>query len=298
MKSEQHFRVTYDGPALALARMDVAHLAPALLALSTLLSEANLALNGGKTTVGVSVQAGFRQGSFGIDLLIQQDLMQQVVNLFKGDEARAFANALAVLQALGMVAGGAVGLIALIKKIRGRRVEKIEPREERVAIVTAEETIIVDRATGLLYANRKLRGHLKDALAPLAQGAAARFVVGRDEREEVAIEAVDLPWFEPAATVEVLSDSILSGFVLQIESAVFKEGSKWRFSDGTNSWHAEIADAGFLSRIESGEERFGKGDVLVADVQRIQTVADGKLATEYRVVRVAEHRAPLQRSLL
>ncbi|MBS3936004.1 MAG: hypothetical protein KGZ43_07505 [Sulfuritalea sp.] len=298
MKSEMHFRVTYDGPGLAAARMDVAHLAPALLALAALLAEANATLNGDKTTVSVSVQAGFRQGSFGIDLLIQQDLMQQVVNLFKGDEASAFANATAVLEVLGMIGGGALGLIALIKKIRGRKVERIEPRAERVAIVTAEETIVVDRATGLLYANRKLRGHLKEVLAPLAQGAAARFVSGRDEREEVAVEAVDLPWFEPAATVEVLADSVLPGFVLQIESAVFKEGNKWRFSDGTNSWHAEIADAGFLARIESGEERFGKGDVLIADVQRIQTVADGKLATEHRIVRVVEHRVPLQRPLL
>lgn len=298
MKSEIHFRVTYDGPALATSRMDVVQLAPALLALSALLSEANATLNGDKTTVNVSVQAGFRQGSFGIDLLIQQDLMQQVVNLFKGDEATAFANAMAVLQALGMVGGGAIGLVALVKKIRGRKVERIEPRAERVAIVTAEETIIVDRETGLLYANRKLRGYLKDVLSPLAQGAATRFTSGRDDSEEAAIESVDLPWFEPAATVEVLSDSVLPGFVLQIESAVFKEGNKWRFSDGTNSWHAEIADAEFLSRIESGAERFGKGDVLLADVQRIQTVADGKLATEYRIVRVIEHREPLQRPLI
>lgn len=298
MKSEINFRVTYDGPDLAASRMDVAHLAPALLALSALLSEANLTLNGDKTTVSVAVQAGFRQGSFGIDLLIQQDLMQQVVNLFKGDEASAFANATAVLEALGMMGGTAVGLIALIRKIRGRRVDRIEPRAEGVAIVTSEETIIVDRATGLLYANRKLRSHLKDSLAPLAQGVATRFITGRDDKEEATIDAADLPWFEPAATVEVLADSILTGFVLQIESAVFKEGNKWRFSDGTNSWHAEIADAGFLARIESGEERFGKGDVLVADVQRIQTVSDGKLATEYRIVCVQEHRAPLQRPLI
>jgi hypothetical protein len=91
MKSEIHFRVTYDGPDLAAARMDVAHLA-----------------------------------------------------------------------ALGMIGGGAVGLIALLKKIRGRQVERVEPRAEQIAIVTAEETLLVDRATGLLYANRKLRGHLKE----------------------------------------------------------------------------------------------------------------------------------------
>lgn len=298
MKSEVNFRVTYDGPELAASSMDVAHLAPSLLAISALLKEANMALNGDKACVSVAVQAGFRQGSFGIDLLINQDLLQQVVNLFKGDEAAAFANAKAVLEALGLLAGSAYGLIKLIKKIRGRRVQRLEPVGDSVAVITLEETIIVDTATGVLYANRKLRGHLKDALAPLAQGVASSFISGHGDAIEAEIQSCDLPWFEPAATIEILADQMLVHCVLQIESAVFKEGNKWRFSDGTNTWHAELADANFLARIESGAERFGKGDVLIADVQRIQTLADGKLSTEHRLIRVLEHKAPLQRPLI
>lgn len=297
MKSEINFRVTYDGPELVASQMDIAHLAPALLALSALLKEANATLNGDKATVNVAVQGGFRQGSFGIELLIQQDLLQQVVNLFKGDEAAAFANAKAVLEVVGFLGGGAYGLVALLKKIRGRKVDRIEPRPEGVALITAEETIIVDRATGLLYTNRKLRTHLKDALSPLANGVATRFFTGMGNACNVEIAAEDLPWFEPAQTTEIIADDT-TRVTLLLESPVFKEGNKWRFSDGTTSFHAELVDADFLARVNAGEERFGKGDILVVRLQRIQSIADGRLSSDYRVIEVIEHREPLQRHLI
>lgn len=45
-------------------------------------------------------------------------------------------------------------------------------------------------------------------------------------------------------------------------------------------------------------ERFGKGDVLVVDLRRVQSVTDSGLRMEYAVVRVREHRSPLQRGLI
>lgn len=86
--------------------------------------------------------------------------------------------------------------------------------------------------------------------------------------------------------------------LLQIESAVFKDGNKWRFTDGGPAFFAEITDKDFLGRIESGSERCGKGDVLIVDLRRIQTVSDNGLKIEYIVETVREHRAPLQSGLL
>ena len=84
----------------------------------------------------------------------------------------------------------------------------------------------------------------------------------------------------------------------QVESAVFKDGNKWRFSDGASSFFAEITDADFLARIESGDERFGKGDVLIVDLRRIQSVTDNGLKLAFVIERVREHKAPLQAGLL
>lgn len=60
---------------------------------------------------------------------------------------------------------------------------------------------------------------------------------------------------------------------------------------------AEIVDVDFLARIDSGDERFGKGDVLIVDLRRIQSITDNGLKLEYAVEKVHEHRAPLQPGL-
>lgn len=101
-----------------------------------------------------------------------------------------------------------------------------------------------------------------------------------------------------ASEADVVSDTVISGVLLQIESAVFKDDNKWRFSDGATPFFAEISDPDFLARINSGDERFGKGDVLVVDLRRTQSISDTGLKTELAVEKVLEHRAPLQRPLI
>jgi hypothetical protein len=54
----------------------------------------------------------------------------------------------------------------------------------------------------------------------------------------------------------------------------------------------------FMSRIESGEKRFGKADVLLVDLRQTQFAIDGELKSEYRITRVLEHRAQLQKPLI
>ncbi|MEQ1659466.1 MAG: hypothetical protein ABL896_11885, partial [Hylemonella sp.] len=116
---------------------------------------------------------------------------------------------------------------------------------------------------------------------------------------ETVVTKSDVPWFELAASeADVVSDTVSEGVLLQIESAVFKDDNKWRFNDGATAFFAEIVDPDFLARINSGDERFGKGDVLVVDLQRVQSITDSGLKLEYTVVKVREHRAPLQTSLL
>jgi len=89
----------------------------------------------------------------------------------------------------------------------------------------------------------------------------------------------------------------LSRVVLQIESLTFKEGNKWRVNDGRGSFYAAMEDAAFMAKIESGE-RFGKGDVLVADMRQEQQVEEGDtLKTIHTITHVHEHNEPFQRKL-
>jgi hypothetical protein len=95
---------------------------------------------------------------------------------------------------------------------------------------------------------------------------------------------------------EVVSDSV-SRKVLLIESVVFKDGNKWRVHDGDYPFFATLDDEAFLARVNAGV-RFGKGDVLVAELRQIQIMSDGVLKNEYHIVKVHEHRARPQHTLL
>ena len=300
MKSEQHFRVTYDGPALEAHTMDVRELAPALLAMADLLKAANAELHGDTAEIRVAVQASVKEGSVGIDMLFSQDVLTQLAELFSGKEASASANAIQILSGLGLLGsclGG--GLISFLRWQKGRKIERIEQRSNKAFIYTSDESIEVDLVTLRLLKNRRVRMELRNVLRPLDVEGIDSFSTSTSAGLAEIITKNELSFFLPPADgEEALSDSTSSGLLLKVESAVFKDGNKWRFTDGSRSFYASIEDAAFMARVESGEERFGKADVLLVDLRQIQYSVDGELKSDYRIVRVIEHRAPLQKPLI
>jgi hypothetical protein len=300
MSATVHFSIKYDGPALVSHQMDVRELAPALIALSALLEEANRALYPDSAEVRVSVNGSFKGGCFEVDLVALQSIKDQIVSIFSGPESSAAANLLAILGAIGILRSG--GLIGLIKWLRGRKPSTIRIQGDKTVfelkLDETIETFEVDLATGKLYQSRIVRQSLARVIKPLETDGIDVFASGQEGETQAVVTKDEAEFFAVAASgADVVSDATSEGVLLQIESAVFKDGNKWRFSDGSNSFFAEIADENFRARIESGDERFGKGDVLVVDLRRIQTITDTGLKSEYIVDRVREHKAPLQMGL-
>lgn len=301
MTASVHFSIKYDGPALATHQMDVRELAPALIALSDLLEQANKAALPDAPDVRVNVQGNFKGGSFGVDLIAAQTITQQLVSMFSGPEATAAVNLYAILGALGLVGGG--GVIGVIKWLRGRKPSAIRIDGDKTIFELRDtettETFEVDLMTGRLYKTRVVRQSLAKVIKPLERDGIDFFAVGKDGVTSSVVTKAEAPFFELAATeADVVSDSIATKVLLQIESAAFKEDNKWRFSDGGTPFFAEIADQEFLQRINAGVERFGKRDVLVADLRRVQSVTDNGLKIEHTIVKVHEHKEPLQQELL
>jgi len=303
MADSVHFSVRYDGPALSNHTMDVRELAPALLALAHLVEEANKVALPDAAEVRLSVEGNFKSGSFGIDLVAIQSVAEQVISLLAGHGVTATANLITLLNALGFLRGNetCVGLIALIKRLRGRKPATIRQEGDRVLITCNDtqttETIEVDLLTGKLYQSRVVRQNLEKSLKPLAREGVDFFAVGQDGQAHTVVTAQELEMFTAAAEdEETVSDDVSRNVLLQIESTVFKEGNKWRFSDGGLAFHAEIADEAFLAKVNAGE-RFGKLDVLRVDLQRIQSITDSGLKIRHVITRVHEHREPLQNKL-
>ncbi len=84
-----------------------------------------------------------------------------------------------------------------------------------------------------------------------------------------------------------------------IASLSFKEGNKWRLSDGENVYNVQIKDEKFLERVNSNLETFAKDDILKVRLKTTRQLGpDGKLKTEHVIPEVLEHRSATRISQL
>ncbi|MCK4081954.1 MULTISPECIES: hypothetical protein [Acinetobacter] len=287
----ERFYVIYDGWALEHHLMDVRDLAPAMIAVNDLLSNANKALNGDKADLNLKVNASFRAGSFGMELHTVVHFLSQIRDMFAGDNASAISNAWTILEIVGFVGGA--GLIGLIKFLKGKKPTKIIDEDGRLKVYLNEtEYYETDGKVVKLYKNRTIVGDLNKMLEPLEKDGIDSFFVSRtgDKKDaDLAIDDSELTYFEYQEIENDLSENITETFV-QIEAAVFKDNNKWKFDNGGSPINAAILDEEFLRKIDSGELRFGKGDLLKVKLKTIQTFAHGKLKTEFQVIEVLEHK--------
>lgn len=86
--------------------------------------------------------------------------------------------------------------------------------------------------------------------------------------------------------------------ILHIVAAVFQDANKWRFTDGSGApFSAAILDQEFVAKVNAGE-RFGKGDALDVEMELVQTVQNGRINIERRVLKVLRHISPNQQLTL
>jgi len=121
-----HLRITYDGPALDNHEMDVRDLAPSLLALADLFDDASRVLFDGQVKPSMQVRASFRTGSFGIDLSVST--LSQIFDLFSHPPVSGAG-------VLVSLVGGVYGLIAILRKMAGRAVLRVERSDKGLVIV-------------------------------------------------------------------------------------------------------------------------------------------------------------------
>src|SRR5690242_8879708 len=166
--AETTFGITYDGPALATGRMPVRDLAPALLALGDLFAEASTVMYPQADPVALSIKAT-EQGSFEVQLILEaKDLWDQIVNVFDSETVTALVN----LQDLVIGGGGLIGIIGLVKKLRGRRVVREEPTPDPAQIkITLDDgtSLEIPSDVARLYRRISIRRKVRDVVAPLTR---------------------------------------------------------------------------------------------------------------------------------
>lgn len=99
----------------------------------------------------------------------------------------------------------------------------------------------------------------------------------------------------PAFNITEPDDDLISDNVrivaVRLVSLAFKEGNKWRISDGTSIFWASVHDLDFLQRVTSNEEVFARDDILRVRLRDQQfRMATGGFRMEHTIEKVLEHR--------
>lgn len=279
--SDTTFTLTYDGPSLADHTMDVADLAPALVAMSQFMKSAARITQGDDFEVVVRAKA-LETGCFQIVLDVSGSFASQIVDLLAGRSSTAVANLLAMT-------GGALGLIAWI---RGRRVRKLRPSRPGYSVIELDDGVQLEvpEAEARVALDPPARQALEKVVQPLEKDGIDT-VAFKLPRQTVTVTEADMDAF---ASVIREGDEILetiAPMVFSIVSLSFQPGNKWRLSTGKGApISVKVEDEDFIAQVQRSEIAFAKGDFLICDVRSTSREVSGKLVTDFTIVRVKEHR--------
>jgi hypothetical protein len=268
--------------------MDVRDLAPAMLGLGQLFDAANSALNGDNARIRVQVKAT-EPGCFQIAFEVVQTLGEHLIALLAGPTVTAAANLVGLLVG---VPAGTIGLIGLIRYLKGGKFDKVDPLPEgMVRLTIGDEHIDIPLTLLRLYQDVAVRTATQKVIEePLQKDGIESFEVREHLHVIVRITKKEAPYFAKPHVPDVTLVDDIRRSAFSIISLAFKEDNKWRLNDGTNAISAAIEDEDFLSKVDANQIAFSKGDILICDVRVLQKQTDAGLKTEYTVVRVVEHR--------
>lgn len=291
--AETTFGVKYDGSALAEGRMAVRDLAPALLALGELFTEASTALYPDRPPVALDIRAT-NEGSFIVDLILSaaDGAWDTTEQLFGSDGVSALIN----LKEIVLGGGASYGLVEFIKWLRGRstesdQVEVVQTIEPGMVRVTLDDNSVeLPEQVLSLQKRMTVRRTIKEVVRPLEDEGVDCFEVISEEEVTVAVGKADLPAFDAIEAPEEEEElpEIERSAIVQIAGIFW--GAKWMFTEGGGStFYATLEDPEFLEAIAKGIEAFRQGDLLECTLRMQQRKVDGQLKAEYQIIKVTKH---------
>lgn len=275
----------YNGPAVDAGQMNAYEVAANMIAFSDFVVLATKTLYGEKTEVRADV-AGFGKGSFVTDLFFQ--IVGETATLLSSGTPKELIALVAESLNLWKHLKGEPP--ANMERLAGDNGVRVENRDGKVVVFSNSTLNVVFSDKGAETVGRFIRDALSkegiDSVAIDQPGAPIDKVV-KNEAQYFSQVAPETPLYDYQMQLALI-----------IEAPVFKDGNKWRFSDGTVSFYADISDVDFIARVDGGEA-FAKGDSLIVEMRIEQRKQGDKITTERIIVKVLDHkRRPTQGGLL
>ncbi len=287
MPESKGFRIRYNGEALADHSIEINDLAPALIAVSDLIQEANSMANKGGATISVKVKAT-ETGCFQIWIQTAQMTAHDVRELLDGPNVTALV---ALLVILGFLEGpeNITGLITLIKRMCGKAPKKITPRgNSELEIETESGTVTISKLEWEMYKNPKIRLAAYNIIKPIEKSGVETVEFIDGDKTPSKANKSDAKYFVPPTEMEEpLQESIREVFV-NVVQMWFKDGYKWKFSEGESEWNAEIKDQKFIEKLLKDEISIHARDFLKVRVKQTQYTLGSTVKSDYEIIEVME----------
>ncbi len=299
MKSgkSQSFDIGFEGSAVENGEIDVAVLAPALLALGDLVKASNRVLNGDRSEARLKITAT-EKGSFIAQLALEVDVVAGLLDLIAEHPDRMVAadQLLGLLIKGGTVVGGSVASFFMaLKFLRGKKPDRTERGAAGTTILIVNDTRLeIDHRVAKLLTDLPTREaaqrFVQRSLEPKGVDSVYLDSSATPEKDLVLTRA-DLASVQiPEDADEVIkTDPVTREALLKIISAQFDQGYLWRFTDGDKTFTAKLADPEFIARLDRAEVVLSKEDTLRCLLEERQELRGSKLSAETIVLQIKEH---------
>ncbi|AVO39008.1 hypothetical protein [Pukyongiella litopenaei] len=292
------FRIGFDGPSVDNGEIDVADLAPSLLALGEFFEAANRALNNDRADVKLKIRAT-EKGSFVALLSLDVSYISDILDFVAAhpDRVTAANQLLDLIIKGGTVVGGTVGFFKALKWLNGKKPEQVTRNDDGTTTLTKDgTTIVVDQRTIVLLEDYPTREATEKFVKTSFKPQGIQKVIldeangSKDEPDLTLTKADVSSAIVPEPTKDEITETTVEReALLKIVSAQFEEGYLWRFTDGTNTFTASMEDADFVKRLDNSEVVLSKNDTLRCAIVEKQQLAGSHLKTETTITEVKEH---------
>jgi len=282
---EDQLTLEYHGIPVKTGRMNSYEVAAYIIAFSEFLGIVSNKTYGEKITIKTEIQ-GFRKDSFDIDFFFQLGVVTGMLFNETPFSVRQYAELVKECIKVWLHLNGESP--KSIQPVQDNRNNlQIENQNGTILYTSINVTNIISDPKAGEAVEQFIKKPLEAGLSHVRINSKSSGEIARLEKKD-ALSFVPIPIERPSAIEKQQEIQI----TLLIESATFKEGNKWRFSDGENSFAAAIIDEEFLKNVNEGVARFGKGDQLIARVRFTQSGAFGSLKLDRTIVKVLEHKIP------
>lgn len=270
--------------------MDIDVFIKSLSGLDGLLKRSSLKLMG--TSLNPQIKS-VKKGCLILEVAVS--LSQNPIDLLNSDGINA------ALNFMGILALGSSPFIFIFKKIKNRKIIKIEKIGlcYRALLEDGEYIEGLNESTVILLKDHLIRHYLKDFVSPLKEHGIDTIEFSKDNiNYNKSIYKGDIIFYDNLIDKKVVSE-IESEFRFKIQTLSFNENKKWLMFDlnSKQQIHVTIEDDDLYLDIEERYKSFGKHDILVCDVNVIESIEkDGRYTYQHIIKNVKKHIVALEES--